>query len=229
DIYSFDVTTDTIHHVASFSGGNCGLLNDIAIDASGRFFGASDVTVTQADGGTDTHYTTVSIQITGTQATCTPIDPSQRMTHTSLGFRSAGDMLGVSFIDSAYVGTVNPANGVAKENVFLLDATDDDAADVTCSKDGTCWASLFFPSSTTPAIVSFSDTLTGAPATTLTSNLSCWGLAYADHSLYCFKSSGGIAQVDLTSAPPKVTILALHMDDASSIPTYWSGAASQPN
>ncbi|MEO8799867.1 MAG: hypothetical protein ABI551_18370, partial [Polyangiaceae bacterium] len=42
DIYSFDVTTDTIHHVASFSGGNCGLLNDIAIDASGRFFGASD-------------------------------------------------------------------------------------------------------------------------------------------------------------------------------------------
>lgn len=229
DLYSFDVTTDTVHHIASFSSGNCGFLNDIAVDASGHFFGASNLTVSQSDGGTTTYYTTVTIQITGTQATCTPIDPSQAMTHTSLGFRSAGDMLGVSFTDSPYVGTVNPANGVAKEKMFLLDSTNDNASDVTCSKDGTCWASLWYPPTNGPAIVSFSDTLTGAAATTLTSNLDCWGLAYAAHALYCFESGGGIAQIDLTSAPPKVTILALHMDDASHIPTYWSGAASPPN
>jgi hypothetical protein len=229
DIYSFDTVTDTIHHVASFAAGSCGYLNDIEIDASGRFFGASDITTTLGDGGSEMHYTTVAIAIAGGLATCTPLDASQAMTHTSLGFRNAGDMLGVSFTHSAYVGTVNPATGVAKENLFLLDATNDDASDVTCSKDGTCWASLMFPSSSEPAIVSFSDTLTGAAATTLTSNLDCWGLAYASHALYCFEAGGGIVQVDLTSAPPKVTVLPLHMDDASTIPSYWSGAASQPN
>lgn len=227
-LYSIDTDTGTIHRAANFT--SCGSMNDLAIDAAGNLYGAIDYTATDDDGGSITYYTPalISINTATSTATCSLIDPSVQSEQPSLGFRAAGDMLGVSFIDSAYVAKVNPTTAATQANMFLLDSMSATGDDVACSTSGTCWASIGFGGASA-SIVSFSDTLTGASTPMSSPAVSCWGLGYAKHALFCFEGNGSIAKIDLESDPLTVTMIALHMDDASALPTYWSGAASQPD
>lgn len=225
-IYSFDSDTGTLHRVASYNTGSCGYLNDLAVDADGNLYGADDWTGTDGDGGTISYYTPVRITVSTSTATCTPINATIQSNQASLGFRAAGDMLGVSFVDSAYVGKVDPETASTQANMLLLDATNATGDDVACSTSGTCWAAIGF-GGTAPNIVSFSDTLTGAATPAWTAAVSCWGLGYAKHALFCFEGNGGIARLDLESETS--TQMTLHMDDGSALPAYWSGAASRPD
>ncbi len=228
-LYSFDSDTGTIHRAANFSAG-CGSMNDVAVDADGNLFGAVDYTTTDADGGAISYYTPARIHIdTATStATCSYVDSAVPSDQPSLGFRASGDMLGVSFLSSAYVAKVSPTTAATQPDMFLLDATNATGDDVACSASGTCWAAIGFGGAGA-GIVSFSDTLTGAASAVSTSAISCWGLGYAKNALFCFEGNGAISRVDLTSDPPTLTTMTLHMDDASALPTYWSGAASRPD
>lgn len=228
-LYTVDPVTSTVHRVASYANGGCGYLNDIAIDTAGHLYGASDWTTTDADGGTDLHYTLVRIAIdTGAKtATCTPVDTSIDIQQTSLGFRAKGDMLGVSFLGAATVGSVSPSDGTTHPTSFLLDTANMNGDDVACSTNGTCWAAVGY-GGTGPNIVSFSDTLTGATAPAWNPPVFCWGLAYSRNVLYCFASGGQILKLDLSATTQTTTAMPIHMDDASALPSYWSGAASQP-
>ena len=229
-IYSFDSDTGTLHRVASYAAGGCDYLNDIAVDAAGNLYGAVDWTGTDGDGGSISYYTPVRITVsTSTStATCTPIDAAVQSNQASLGFRAAGDMVGVSFVSSAYAAKVDPETASTERNMLLLDATNATGDDVACSTSGTCWAAIGFGGAA-PNIVSFSDTLTGAATPAWTASVSCWGLGYAKHALFCFETNGGIARLDLESDPQTSTQMTLHMDDGSALPTYWTGAASQPD
>ena len=228
-IYSFDSDTGTIHRVASFTP-SCDSLNDIAVDGDGNLYGAVNWTASDGDGGSSNYYTPVRVTVdTATStATCTPIDAAIQSDQASLGFRAAGDMLGVSFVNTPYVSKVDPETAATQQSLFLLDSTNEYGDDVACSTSGTCWAAVGFGLAA-PNIISFSDSLTGAATPAWTAAVSCWGLGYAKHALFCFESNGGILRLDLDSSPQTSTQMTLHMDDASALPSYWSGAASRPN
>lgn len=227
-IYSVSASTGAVHRVATFSGG-CTSLNDIAIDSSGQLYGAETWDSTDDAGNPISYYTPAKITVNtaASTATCTPVDPSVHSQQASLGFRAGGDMLGVSFVDSTYVATVNPYTAATQANLFQLDVVSFNGDDVACSSTGTCYGSVGMGG--TPNVVAFSDTLSGSATSVWSGASTCWGMAYAANAAYCFVSDGSIMKLDLTTSPATATTLALHSDGSTALPTYWSGAASQPD
>ena len=219
DLYSFDVSSSTLTHVASFS--SCGSdLKDIAIDNGGLFYlfvkndAIYDLTVggvcsgrnvLSAIAGDDLK---ISARAAGTPS-IVAVDPAQNNFYS-----------------------IDPASS-PQANVNDLNNSEFSANppfDVTCSNGGTCWSALDHSKCTGSAatdscLVSFPAD-GSADATGLGHvNAQPAGLAYAGGALYSFNADGSISKITL-GGTPTASAITVNLAGGTTQPGSWQGAAS---
>lgn len=219
DLFSFDVVTDTLTHLAALSE-TCGdNQNDIAVDSSGNLFIFES---------SDAIY---ALTLTGTCAGRDQLSSDGNDT-LQIASRFAGTPAFIA-IDTSHkdIYSLDPAS-TPTANLTTITSSYFPAApkyDVTCSKSGTCWTALdnskCSAGSSSSCLFSFPADGSGTPTSLGAIGVHPTGLAYANNFLYGFDDDGSIVQISL-SAPPLATVIAVKLAASTTQPDAWNGAGS---
>jgi hypothetical protein len=223
DLFSFDVDSRTLTHVAQLSA-QCGNnLNDIAINSSGQIyiFESNDAIYELAtDGGCSGRNTLDSLASDDLKLTG----------------RNAGTPAVVA-IDTSHedYDSIDPAGVPHAPVVKITNNLFSDGSpkfDIACAQGGTCWTALdqshCSAGSAGSCLYSFAADGSGTPTLLGAINVHPNGLAYAKGSLYGFDDDGAIAKISIGPGPvasvfsPAMITLA----SGTTQPTAWNGAAS---
>jgi hypothetical protein len=216
DLYSLDVNSNKLTHLAALSS-QCGdNTNDIAIDSSGQLyiFESNDAIYRLALDGT-----------------CSGRDVLSAMASDNLKIsgRNAGSPVVVS-IDTSHTDyySIDPAS-TPQANVTKITSGLFSFApkyDVACSQNGTCWTALdnshCSAGSSSSCLYSFNADGSGTPVLLGALNVQPQGLAYAGGALYSFADDGSIAKITLGGAP----IASIIAVNGATQPDSWNGAGS---
>jgi hypothetical protein len=222
DLYSFDVSSLTLSHVATLSP-QCGNnTNDLAIDSTGQLyiFESNDAIYALAIDGT-----------------CTARDVLSAMASDNLKItgRNAGTPA-IVMIDTSHEDyfSIDPAS-TPQANVVKITNNyfpDSPKFDIVCASDGTCWTALDHShcsaGSAGSCLYSFQADGSGSPKLLGAINVHPSGLAYANGALYGFDDDGTISSISL-GASPVASVYSTSMltfESGATLPGQWYGAGS---
>ena len=219
DLYSFDVTTRTLTHLAALAGNCSDSQDDLAIDATGQLyiFNSNDAIYELAMNGACSNRNVLSA-IAGD--------------NLKIAARAAGTPLIVA-VDSSHKDyySIDPAS-TPNANVTTITTNFFSASppsDFACSSGGTCWIALgrgeCGAGSSSSCLYSFAADGSGTPTILGAIGVQPVGLAYASGALYSFADDGTIAKITLTGSP-LASLVTVTLAAGTTTPDSWSGAAS---
>ncbi len=217
DLYSLDVNSNKLTHLAALSS-QCGdNMNDLAVDSSGQLyiFESNDAIYRLALDGT-----------------CSGRDVLSSMASDDLKItgRNAGTPVVVS-IDTSHTDyySIDPASTPQANVTQITNGLFSSAPkyDVACAKSGTCWTALdnshCSAGSSSSCLISFNADGSGTPVLLGAIGVQPEGLAYAGGALFSFADDGSIAKITLSATPLVASVVAVN---GATQPGSWNGAGS---